>query len=971
MSNRVQTFSNGHQQVAQSEDGEFLKIVSDNDLSMANQYSDMMSQNSQMEEICPQHQDLYVAYDKKNQTLLCNKCIYNECDDIDRASEQLTFTSYVASQLKDLFDEKFSLYRDSLNKMDEVKPEKISSNLQSTVKQFFTQVENQIKHVESQMVSRIMESKNLKELENILAQQKSGFGIELDKQFEKGKTEIEGYVQKGQYSVVVQSKDNYEQLIKQMETASSKMLNAMEEGQKRIEKILVIKPDRSESIGKRLNEIVDGCLEIDIRGDQNLVKRQRIMDDSQKQRELENQKVAAMMQFRRQQEEQQKKMQEEQLRIQQQQELQLRQEAERIQREKEIQEQKLREEAEREKIRKQQEEEKARREEAERLRQIELEKIRLQQEEQEKLKQLAIQQQQQKQAEEQRYLELQAKQAEEQKKKDEEERAILEAQKIQEEQAKQAFQEQQRLEHEKLLREQQEAALKLQEEQQQLLAQQQEALRIQQEQERVQQEQQQQQQDLFLMQQQQQVLEQSQNEVEILQVDQQQPLIQDQNNEDNMHQMFQDQEQYQKPALEEPLFIQDQQQSIFDQQMNQAPASNSFEMMNFNEQQDIQHQFIQDQDQIMMGQQFIQESVNDQFIQDQNHQFMLQPEQQQLLQQEVPMEAEIQSQPDIEIQLQFDAQSYSKFYRNRSQSLQRLSPVISEGKLQFKLEDVYMIQGESLYLSKLVNLAIENRIFMIGGAPKVDCVNVFNNCKEFVYKPEIGNYTQVERKPMTLGRAAFGCAVYPNQTQIFVCGGSINSREATKQCERYIVKDDAWKRLPDLNEPKFSNGLCFFNNGSTLYSFGGLLKSGDQQFVSTDRIESLSKGQNTWKILEVKLPKQLFDMGSIELIESHEILLFGGFTDQPESTVYSFRVNQNQAEGTIVKHVLPDGTEQSLQNSDFFLVNGIQIKISKEQSIIGREEVIVTGHQHIHSFDKETRMWRTLPQIQGAQPLYQ
>ena len=52
-----------------------------------------------------------------------------------------------------------------------------------------------------------------------------------------------------------------------METASSKMQNAMEEGQKRIEKILVIKPDRQDAIGKRLNDIVDGCLEIDIRGD--------------------------------------------------------------------------------------------------------------------------------------------------------------------------------------------------------------------------------------------------------------------------------------------------------------------------------------------------------------------------------------------------------------------------------------------------------------------------------------------------------------------------------------------------------------------------------------------------------------------------------------------------------------------------------------------------------------------------------
>ena len=78
---------------------------------------------------------------------------------------------------------------------------------------------------------------------------------------------------------------------------------------------------------------------------------------------------------------------------------------------------------------------------------------------------------------------------------------------------------------------------------------------------------------------------------------------------------------------------------------------------------------------------------------------------------------------------------------------------------------------------------------------------------------------------MLISRAAFGCIVYPNYSQIFVCGGSVNESEATKQCERYIVDQNAWKRLPDLNEAKFSQGLCFFNNGSTLYSFGGLLKT--------------------------------------------------------------------------------------------------------------------------------------------------
>lgn len=81
------------------------------------------------------------------------------------------------------------------------------------------------------------------------------------------------------------------------------MQNAMEEGQKRIEKILVIKPDRQEQIGKRLNEIVNTCLEIDIRGDPDQFKRQRMEENMKKQRELENTKMAALQAMRQQQEE--------------------------------------------------------------------------------------------------------------------------------------------------------------------------------------------------------------------------------------------------------------------------------------------------------------------------------------------------------------------------------------------------------------------------------------------------------------------------------------------------------------------------------------------------------------------------------------------------------------------------------------------------------------------------------------------
>ena len=55
----------------------------------------------------------------------------------------------------------------------------------------------------------------------------------------------------------------------------------------------------------------------------------------------------------------------------------------------------------------------------------------------------------------------------------------------------------------------------------------------------------------------------------------------------------------------------------------------------------------------------------------------------------------------------------------------------------------------------------------------------------------------------------------------------MGKEEATKSCERYIIKDNQWKRLPELKEAKFNASLCFFSNGSTLYCFGGnTLKTG-------------------------------------------------------------------------------------------------------------------------------------------------
>ena len=85
-----------------------------------------MSQTSAAEEYCLKCNDLYVAYDNQKGELVCNQCIYNEVDDVSKALEHLTFTSYVASNLKELFDDKFLAYKTSLQDMNKIAPTVIS-----------------------------------------------------------------------------------------------------------------------------------------------------------------------------------------------------------------------------------------------------------------------------------------------------------------------------------------------------------------------------------------------------------------------------------------------------------------------------------------------------------------------------------------------------------------------------------------------------------------------------------------------------------------------------------------------------------------------------------------------------------------------------------------------------------------------------------------------------------------------------
>ena len=75
------------------------------------------------EEFCPVTGEPYVAYCSKTNRLLTNQDIYNsDVGSLEEQMQNLNFTSYIAGNLKDLFDQKFTKYRSSLEQMSTIQP---------------------------------------------------------------------------------------------------------------------------------------------------------------------------------------------------------------------------------------------------------------------------------------------------------------------------------------------------------------------------------------------------------------------------------------------------------------------------------------------------------------------------------------------------------------------------------------------------------------------------------------------------------------------------------------------------------------------------------------------------------------------------------------------------------------------------------------------------------------------------------
>lgn len=183
-----------------------------------------------------------------------------------------------------------------------------------------------------------------------------------------------------------------------------------------------------------------------------------------------------------------------------------------------------------------------------------------------------------------------------------------------------------------------------------------------------------------------------------------------------------------------------------------------------------------------------------------------------------------------------------------------------------------------------------------------------------------------ERKAdMIYSRSSHGCTANHHTNQIYVAAG-YHQGELTKTCEVYSVSSNAWTELPPLNEAKVSLTLCV-HRGRSLYSFGGVTKFEENQpgfLVNTIEVLDLEAATPKWLMLSIRLPQIMCDVGAVSVNET-DILLFGGWNKQAQSTTFILRQSPTQDMGTI--HSLQQVNGQ-MDKPDFCMTSGVVMSTS-------------------------------------------
>lgn len=177
------------------------------------------------------------------------------------------------------------------------------------------------------------------------------------------------------------------------------------------------------------------------------------------------------------------------------------------------------------------------------------------------------------------------------------------------------------------------------------------------------------------------------------------------------------------------------------------------------------------------------------------------------------------------------------------------------------------------HLQKIVQ-GKNDRVFVIGGSEDDTGKTSISKVFEVNFKKK----TLEKRATMQTARVSFAASVSPDGEFIYVAGGTTVWNQVTNKCEVYIVEEDRWEKLADLNQPRTSCSIAV--SDTSLYVIGGhSYEPTTKNHLTLKTIELLDLSNPEfaeWEQLKCKLPSKMTTPGCIRADENG-VLIFGGW----------------------------------------------------------------------------------------------
>jgi len=183
------------------------------------------------------------------------------------------------------------------------------------------------------------------------------------------------------------------------------------------------------------------------------------------------------------------------------------------------------------------------------------------------------------------------------------------------------------------------------------------------------------------------------------------------------------------------------------------------------------------------------------------------------------------------------------------------------------------------------------QIYLLGGVSLDQKATKLNSFFSYSFESN----TLIAKSPMKIARSSFGLVYFHNA--LYVIGGNIEESQTTSRCEKFLINEEKWVDIANLNLPSCNHCVCNFND-SFLYKFGGKI---DDNFLNKT-IEKYNPTINIWVIINYRF-EDLSKEKSFKLLASSaccqlnysQIFVFGGGEEEfnkKSNQTFLFEINE-------------------------------------------------------------------------------